>query len=168
MFVWRCDTFMNELKSLLPASYNSLTRVAQALDTPEGPATLNAVYPTLQKISVDYAIMEPASTGRGAGQVVTVEMHVQWLDVGSWPALAETLYNDDHDNAVECKSCLFVDSDNNIIVSNDPEHLVTTVGVSDMIIVHTRDITMVCPKTESQRVKDLVGKVKEKFGAKYL
>lgn len=168
MFVWRCDTVMNELKSHLPASYAGLTKVAQAMGTPEGASTLNAVYPTLPKISVDYAIMEPASTGKGAAQVVTVEMPVQWLDVGSWPALAETLHNDDHDNAVECKSCLFVDSDNNIIVSDDPEHLVTTIGVSDMIIVHTRDITMVCPKTEAQRVKDLVGKVKDKFGNKYV
>jgi len=55
----------------------------------------------------------------------------------------------------------------NIVVSSDPEHLVTTIGVSDMIIVHTRDATMVCPKSEAQRVKELVGKVKEKYGERY-
>ena len=112
-------------------------------------------------------VMEPASQGRGKARVVTVEMPIEWLDVGSWPALAETLHNDAHDNAVECPTCLFIDSDNNIIVSNDPEHLVSTIGISDMIIVHTKEITMVCPKTESQRVKDLVHKVKEKYGDKY-
>jgi mannose-1-phosphate guanylyltransferase len=40
-------------------------------------------------------------------------------------------------------------------------------GISDMIIVHTPDATLVCPKSEAQRVKDLVARVREKFGAKY-
>ena len=61
-----------------------------------------------------------------------------------------------------------MDSDDNIVVSEDPEHLISLIGISDMIVVHTKDTTMVCPKSESQRVKDLVGKVKEKFGQRYL
>jgi mannose-1-phosphate guanylyltransferase len=44
----------------------------------------------------------------------------------------------------------------------------TLIGISDMIVVHTRDATMVCPKGEAQRVKELVGKVKEKYGDRYL
>ena len=95
-------------------------------------------------------------------------MPVQWLDVGSWPALAETLQTDEHNNAVDCRRVRLLDSDDNIVISEDPEHLVSTIGVSDMIIVHTKDATLVCPKSESQRVKDLVGKVKEKFGEKFL
>jgi mannose-1-phosphate guanylyltransferase len=62
---------------------------------------------------------------------------------------------------------VLIDSDNNIVVSHDPDHLVATLGVSDMIIVHTPDITMVCPKSEAQRVKELVARAKEKFGGKY-
>lgn len=167
MFVWRCDTVMGELKAHLPEAYEGLTKVAQAWSTPQRDAVLNEVYPKLPKISIDYAVMEPAAQQKGRARVVTVEMPVQWLDVGSWPALAETLHLDDHDNAVQTDTFLFVDSDNNIIVSDDPAHLVTTIGVSDMIVVHTKDITLVCPKTEAQRVKDLVGKVKDKYGAKY-
>ena len=62
---------------------------------------------------------------------------------------------------------MFIDSDDNIVISSDPEHLVTTIGVSDTIIVHTRDATMICPKREAQRVKELVGRVQEKFGKKF-
>ena len=109
----------------------------------------------LKKISIDYAVMEPASQGKGKGQVVVVEMPVRWLDVGSWPALAETLPTDEHNNATSCPFCVLVDSDDNIVISEDPAHLVTTVGISDMIIVHTRDATLVCPKSEAQRVKEL-------------
>src|SRR4051812_44837876 len=168
MFVWRCDTVLNELASHLPESYRGLTQIADAWDTPRRQQVLNETYPKLPKISIDYAVMEPASQGKGKAQVAVVEMPVQWLDVGSWPALAETLRTDEHNNAVSCQTCVFVDSDDNIIVSEDPEHLVSLIGISDMIVVHTKDTTMVCPKSESQRVKDLVGRVKEKYGAKYL
>jgi mannose-1-phosphate guanylyltransferase len=129
---------------------------------------LNAVYPTLPKISIDYGVMEPASQGKGKATVAVVEMPVQWLDVGSWPALAETLRTDDHHNATEGQAFVFVDSDDNIVVSEDPNHLVSLIGVSDMIVVHAKDATLVCPKSEAQRVKDMVAKVKEKFGDRYL
>jgi mannose-1-phosphate guanylyltransferase len=168
MFVWRCDTVLNELASHLPDSYRGLTQIADAWDTPRRQQVLNETYPKLPRISIDYAVMEPASQGKGKAQVAVVEMPVQWLDVGSWPALAETLRTDEHNNAVACDTCVFVDSDDNIIVSDDPEHLVSLIGISDMIVVHTKDTTMVCPKSESQRVKDLVGRVKEKYGWKYL
>ena len=104
---------------------------------------------------------------RTMGVTLVVEMPVKWLDVGSWPALSETLAMDEHDNAVDCNSCIFLDSDGNIVISTDPEHLISTIGLSDMIIVHTKDATLVCPKGEAQRVKELVGKVKEKFGNRY-
>lgn len=167
MFVWRCDAVLGELKQHLPASYTGLSAIGADWGTDRQDATLATSYPTLPKISIDYAVMEPAAAGKGAAHVVTVEMPIEWLDVGSWPALAETLDIDDHDNAVDCKTCLFVDSADNIIVSQDPEHLVATIGVSDMIIVHTPQITLICPKSEAQRVKDLVGKAKDKYGEKY-
>ncbi len=168
MFVWRADTVLGEIETLLPESYRGLSQIAEAWDTPGQNDVLKAVYPKLPKISVDYAIMEPASQGKGDGQVVVVEMPVQWLDVGSWPALAETLHSDEHDNAVDARACAFIDCDGNIVISHDADHLVSMIGVSDMIIVHTKDATLVCPKRDAQRVKELVAKVKGKFGDKYL
>jgi mannose-1-phosphate guanylyltransferase len=167
MFVWRCDTVLAELAQHLPDSHNGLAQIAAAWDTPQQDATLRDAFPQLPKISIDYAVMEPASQNKGRGRVVVVEMPVQWLDVGSWPALAETLSTDEHDNAVDCTSCVFLDSDGNIVVNQDPDHLVSAIGISDMIVVHTKDVTLVCPKSEAQRVKELVGRVKEKFGDRY-
>jgi mannose-1-phosphate guanylyltransferase len=128
---------------------------------------LKDVYPRLPKISIDYAIMEPVSRQQGNAEVVVVEMPVNWLDIGSWPALAETLPVDEHNNAVSAKCVVFLDSDDNVVVNQDPEHLISTIGVSDMIIVHARDATLICPKDQAQRVKELVGKVKEKYGDKF-
>ena len=95
-----CDTVLNELATHLPEAHKGLMQIADAWDTPQHEKVLNEAYPKLPKISVDYAIMEPASQGKGKAQVVVVEMPVQWLDVGSWPALAETLETDEHDNAI--------------------------------------------------------------------
>lgn len=167
MFVWRADTLLAEMKALLPQAHAGWSKVADAWDTPHQAQVLQQIYPTLPKISVDYALMEPASQGNGSGKVVTVEMPVEWLDVGSWPALADILETDANDNAVDSQTCVLLDSDNNIVVSTGHEHLVATIGVSDMIIIHTPDATLICPKIEAQRVKDLVGKVKEKFGDRY-
>lgn len=168
MFVWRADTVLNELATHLPASYSGLIQIAENWGSASEKNTLEDVYPTLPKISIDYAVMEPASQGKGKAQVYTVEMDIQWLDVGSWATLAETMTIDEHDNAVDAGTYISVDSDSNIIFSHDPNHLVSVLGVSDMIIVHTPDATMVCPKSEAQRVKDLVARVKEKHGEKFV
>jgi mannose-1-phosphate guanylyltransferase len=168
MFVWRCDTVLGELAAHLPESHAGLAKIAGAWNTPQRDKVLNEIYPTLKKISIDYAVMEPASQGKGKAHVTVVEMPVQWLDVGSWPALAETLGNDEHNNAAQCAVHVLLDSDDNIVVCEDPNHLISTIGVSDMIIVHTKDATLVCPKSQSERVKELVGRVKEKYGERYM
>ncbi len=167
MFVWRADTVLKELQSFLPTAHAGWMKIADAWNTPDQQRVLREVYPTLQKISIDYALMEPASLGKGVGQVATVEMPVEWLDVGSWPALADVLETDSADNAIDCPACVLLDSDNNIVVSKNGDHLITTIGISDMIIVHTADATLICPKSEAQRVKELVAKIKEKSGGKY-
>lgn len=167
MFVWRCDTVLNELAIHLPGSAKGLSQIAQAWRTPQQEAVLRDVYPRLPKISIDYAVMEPASQKKGQASVVVVEMPVDWTDVGSWPALAEILPVDEHNNAIECKTGLFLDSDDNVIFSQDSTHLISLIGVSDMIVVHTGDATLICPKDEAQRVKELVGKVRDKFGGKF-
>jgi mannose-1-phosphate guanylyltransferase len=168
MFVWRCDTVLKELATHLPGSYRGLTQIADAWGTDRQEAVLKEVYPRLPKISIDYAIMEPVSQQqKGDAHVVVVEMPVEWLDVGSWPALAETLPTDDRNNAVSCPTGLFLDSDDNVIISQDPDHLISTIGLADMIVVHSRDITLVCPKEQAQRVKELVAKLKEKYGDRF-
>jgi mannose-1-phosphate guanylyltransferase len=167
MFVWRCDTVLRELATHLPGSHKGLAQIAQAWGTPSQDSVLQEVYPRLPRISIDYAVMEPASRDKSDAHVVVVEMPVEWLDIGSWPALAETLPVDEHNNAVSCATGVFLDSDDNVIVSQDAAHLITTIGVSDLIIVHAPDATLICHKDHAQRVKELVGKVKEKFQNKF-
>jgi mannose-1-phosphate guanylyltransferase len=167
MFVWRADTVLAELAAHLPDSHAGLSRIASAWSGPDREQVLGKTYPTLPKISIDYAVMEPAAAGAGAAQVLVVELGVQWLDIGSWPALSTTLEPDPDGNAVQASTVL-VDAAGNIVVSDDPEHLVAAVGLRDMVVVHTADVTMICPKADAERVKQVVAEVQRRHGERYL
>ena len=88
---------------------------------------LEEVYPTLERISVDFAVMEPAATDP-AVTVAAIPMPVSWLDVGSWPAFARTCPRDGQKNALAASRHLLLDTSNCLVVSDDPDHLVATIG----------------------------------------
>lgn len=166
MFVWRADTVLDALRGSLPKSVSVLTGLAAEWSDPGTAAKLGEQFTGLEKISVDYAVLEPTARGDNNARVVVVPLSIDWLDVGSWPALAQILDTDPDGNATEAASVL-VDSAGNIIVSDDPEHLVATVGLRDTIVIHTSDVTMVCPKSAAERVKELVASVESEHGKRF-
>lgn len=165
-FVWRCATVLAELAEHLPEAHRGLAEIGTAWATPTAARVLERVYPTLPKISIDYAVMEPAARGDGSAHVLVVPMPVEWLDVGSWPTLASTLDQDSAGNA-SAGATVLVDSAGNIVVSDDEAHLIATVGLRDMIVVHTADVTMVCPRGAAERVKELATAVQHRYGDTY-
>src|SRR5215213_5408135 len=164
MFVWRAQTVLDALREHLPESAAGLARIVAAPPGSVRDAVLAEVFPTLPKISVDYAVLEPAATE--PGRVLVVDLDVDWLDVGSWPALAHTLGSDGAGTALRGLSVL-VDSADNIVFSDDPGHLVALVGVRDSVVVHTADVTLVCPVADAERVKELLAAVETRNGRRY-
>ena len=164
MFVWRAQTVLDALEKHLPESAAGLARVVAVPAGPEREAVLAEVFPTLPRISVDYAVLEPAATE--PGRVLVVDLAVDWLDVGSWPALAATLDDDGEGNAVR-GPVVAVDSSGNVVLSDDPDHLIALVGVRDSVVVHTADVTMVCPVGDAERVKQLLAVVESRYGARF-
>ncbi|MBB3086133.1 mannose-1-phosphate guanylyltransferase [Geodermatophilus sabuli] len=164
MFVWRAQTVLDALAEHLPESAAGLERVVAVPVGPERDAVLAEVFPSLPKISVDYAVLEPAATE--PGRVLVVDLDVDWLDVGSWPALAGTLEGDDAGNALRGLT-LLADSAGNVVFSDDPGHLVALIGVRDSVVVHTADVTMVCPMTDAERVKQLLAEVERRHGPRF-
>ncbi|CCG04954.1 mannose-1-phosphate guanylyltransferase [Blastococcus saxobsidens] len=163
MFVWRARTVLDALREHLPPTADALDRVVAAEPGADREAVLTEVFPTLPKISVDYAVLEPAAR---SGRVLVVDLDVDWLDVGSWPALAHTLDGDGAGNAVHGMAVL-LDSAGNVVFSDDPEHLVALIGVRDSVVVHTADVTMVCPVADAERVKQLLAAVEAGHGSRY-
>ena len=157
MFIFHAGSFLSALERLQPQSYAGIKRIADAWGTDQQQSVLSEVYPSLPKISVDYGMMETASSD-DAITICTVPMDVQWLDVGSWPSYGDVLKADSNGNKSDTKS-LHLDSNNVLCVSSDKSHTITTIGCEDLVIVHTDDATLVFPASEAQRVKEMHGLV---------
>jgi mannose-1-phosphate guanylyltransferase len=167
MFVWRAQTLLDCLRRFEPASAAGLTRVADSWGTAEQSAVLNEVYPTLRKVSVDFAVMEPASRDTNF-RVAAVPMPLEWLDIGSWPMFAETCPRDENENALAAQRHVLVDSRRTLVASSDPQHVIATIGCEDMLVIHTPDATLVCRADRAEEIKKVYGLVGERFGAEYL
>ncbi|MEN6405157.1 MAG: mannose-1-phosphate guanylyltransferase [Thermoguttaceae bacterium] len=163
MFVWRADTLLDCIRRFAPHNYEGLQRIAEAWNTPRRRQTLEEVYPTLPKISVDYAVMEPASRDASVA-VAALSMPLRWRDVGSWPSLAETCPHDEHGNAKAASRTLLVDTRGTLVASSDPNHLIATLGCDDLIVVHTPDATLVCRRDCADAIKELHKKIAADHG----
>lgn len=163
MFVWRAETFLAQLAHLVPDCHATVRTLAAQ------PERLEELFPTLPKISVDYAVMEPASQGRGAdgARVVAVRLPITWHDVGGFPALAEHLPRDEHGNAVDGSSLLLDAHDNLVINKSDDGTVLAVLGMTDTIVVRHGNVTLVCPVGQAERIKELVGKAAEALGEAY-
>jgi mannose-1-phosphate guanylyltransferase len=162
MFAWRTSAILDEVKTNLPVSYHGVTEIARHWDTPQREDKLHEIYPGLQKISIDFAVMERAR------EVYVVEMDCNWADVGSWTQLASVLEADAHGNIAVAPRVLNLGSSGVTVVSESPEHLIATVGLKDLVIVHADDATLVCKKRDAQSLKELIARIREAYDERYL
>lgn len=167
MFVWKASTFLNCIKKYQAKIYSQLTEIADAWGRPDFAAVRDRIYPGLKKISVDYAVMEPASVDPEY-KVAAVPMPLSWLDIGSWPAYAETCPKDKDGNRKGSGKALMLDSRNTFTTSSDEQHLIATIGCEDLIIIHTPKTTLVCPRDRAQEIKALHNLAGQEFGDEYL
>ena len=163
MFVWRAGTLLDCIRRYEPASYAGLAKIGAAWPTPQRAATLAGEFPVLKKISVDFAVMEPAARDPQV-RVAAVPMPLQWLDVGSWPMFAETCRRDAAGNALGSDRVLLLDTHGAVVASSDPQHVIAGIGCDDLIIIHTPDATLVCRKDCAEAIKELHRQVGAKFG----
>jgi mannose-1-phosphate guanylyltransferase len=175
MFVFSAGTFLECLAAFKPDSLEGLKKIQDAWGTKRQTKVLQEIYPTLPKISVDFAVMEPASApSRDAAkgnhphpfQVCTVLTDVQWLDVGSWSSFAQTLEPDKMGNRVGGQMVpVLVDSKNNLVVGEAGQgaHTVALLGVENLIVVHTRDATLVMTRDKAEQLKKLHEQVADRL-----
>jgi mannose-1-phosphate guanylyltransferase len=167
MFVWSAATLLDCIRRYEPDNFSGLARIAEAWGTPEQEAVLAQVYPSLRKVSVDYAVMEPASRDPSM-LVAALPMPLEWLDVGSWVTFAKTCPVDEQANALGAGRAVLEETSNTLVVSSDPEHLIATVGCENLIVIHTPDATLVCRADQAEAIKALQEKVRLLFGQEYV
>jgi mannose-1-phosphate guanylyltransferase len=146
MFVWSARAIRQAFEKLQPAMAKGCARLAASRLK-----NFAKEYQQLEKISVDYAIMEKANN------VVVANGDFPWDDVGDWPAVGRH-YDKDAANNVARGNFVGLDASDCVVVG-DKKHLVAAVGVRDLVIVHTPDATLVCHRNETQKVRELVKKL---------
>lgn len=155
MFVWRTDAILAAFRKHLPEHHRRLGDIREALGSSRLPAALAKAYAELPRISIDYGIMEKADN------VAMIEADFEWDDVGSWNAAAARRAKDGQGNALEALAAA-VDTRNCFVVSTDDGHLVATLGVENLVVVHTKDATLICPKDRAEDLKRLVEAIRAK------
>ncbi|GAB5444726.1 MAG: mannose-1-phosphate guanylyltransferase [Fuerstiella sp.] len=160
IFCWKAETILRHLQEQEPETHQRLLKIGEAIGTETYEDVLQAEFPQMNSISIDYAVLERA-TG-----VTVIEAPFEWDDVGSWLAVARLSDADEHGNTADGK-VVTVDASNNIIRTTD-QHLVAALGVEDLIIVHTPDATMVARREDSERVKQILEQLKHRGDTQYL
>ncbi len=152
IFVTRSDVILKEIAAYLPNLYASLKKI-QTLGPDEIPDFLEATYPDLPDISIDYGVMEKTKRAR------MVEADFGWSDVGSWDALYDLSPKDTSENVSEgrvlledCEGCLF----------QSQGRLIAGVGLKGLFVIDSPDATLILPRGKSQEVRRVVERLKEK------
>ncbi|AOS45526.1 Alginate biosynthesis protein AlgA [Lacunisphaera limnophila] len=154
MFVWRVPVVETAFRAHAAALYVGLTKLEVAAQSAGGwAAALAEVYPSLPRISVDYALMEKSTN------VVVVPATFDWDDVGAWPAIAKHFTPDAAGNVL--RGLAMVEGGANNIIVSDDGHLTAVVGASDLVVVYTANATLVCSKEKAQEIKALLKRLGE-------
>jgi mannose-1-phosphate guanylyltransferase len=148
IFIWQNRTLQQLLKTHLPAHWSGLEQIRSALGTPMYADVLATVYSTLEKVSVDYGVLEAAEN------IWMVHGRFGWDDLGSWTALERILAADEAKNVVVGRHVGLDTS--HCIIYGQGEKVVATIGLQDLIIAETEHGLLICPKSRLQDIRHLV------------
>ncbi|HNR93677.1 MAG TPA: sugar phosphate nucleotidyltransferase [Kiritimatiellia bacterium] len=157
MFIWSVKAIEKALRIHRLPLYQMMQNLAPAIGTGAFKDALADAFGALEKISIDYAVMEKADN------VLMAEGSFAWDDVGSWPALENHFPKDDRGNTVigQMES---VGAENSIVFSRG--RLTALVGVENLIVVQAEGATLICARDKAQDIKQLVQKLRDsgKYG----
>jgi mannose-1-phosphate guanylyltransferase len=151
MFIWRLETFMNSFEKHCPAQFSICSQIADNAESEPIDKVMSELFPDIEPISIDYGLMEKSDN------VITLEAEFDWHDLGSWSSLPEVLEVDESGN-VKTGKTVAINTDNSIIYSDN--HLVTTFGISDLVVISANNAIFVCPRKDTDSVRQIVEKLK--------
>ena len=168
IFLWSARTLANAIREHSPAMAPLLERIAEAHRTSkaEFDRVFAEVYPQCENISIDYAVLEPRSAkGEAGAEIYCLPGDFEWNDLGSWSAL--------HEHVADCPPgkisvanvfdgedplCISIDSTGNYV--HAPGKVIALVGVSNLVVVQTKDALLITTRERSQDVGKVVAELK--------
>ena len=152
MFIWKSSVVEASLEAYVPQLKAALDEIKKRLQSGEDmQECLASQYPSLEKVSIDYAVIEKAEN------VKTLEATFDWDDVGEWPAIERHFPKDESGNVAR-GVVEIMDAQNNIVFAEE-DHTIAVLGVQDLIIVNSPDATLISHKDRAQDIKKIVQKI---------
>ena len=149
IFVWNIDTIVESLRAFVPDLAAKMDIMSESFFTPSERKIVGDIFPTCEKISIDYAVMEKAD------YIYTIPGDFGWSDVGTWGSLWTLLSHDEDGNAVVGENVHLNDCRGCIVHAPGAESVVLQ-GLEDSIVVERDGRLLVCKLSEEQRIKDFV------------
>ncbi len=137
-------------KKFAPEMYEILLKIQKSWGSPDFEITISQLYPNLEKISFDNLILEKINEEQG----YVIAADLGWSDVGAWEALKEALSSEEKENVIKGNVLLEESSDN--LVFNYKDQLVVGIDLSEMLVINTEDVILICPKKSVPKIKKLV------------
>ena len=147
IFVWNIDTISKAIRTFKPNLASIMDEMAPSFYTDQEKDVVGRLFPTCDKISIDYAVMEKSK------DIYTLPAEFGWSDLGSWGSLRTLLPQDEYGNAkigkdirpYDCKNC---------VVHTADETKVVVLGLDGYIIAEKHGQLLVCQLKEEQRIKE--------------
>ncbi|MBE6300109.1 MAG: mannose-1-phosphate guanylyltransferase [Bacteroidales bacterium] len=155
IFIWRNSVIKNALKRYIPEITSRFEEVKEFLATPKEAESIEAIFPTLQNISIDFALMEKAQN------VYVLCAEFGWSDIGTWDSLYDISRKDHRGNADLGNTLIYDSSDN--IISVKTGKLAVIEGLDNFIIADSDDVLLICKKGDENRLRQIFNDVKSKF-----
>ncbi|SEB28284.1 mannose-1-phosphate guanylyltransferase [Paenibacillus sp. 276b] len=159
IFVWKVNTIRYYIQELMPEMHDILETMKVVLDSENRDELIRSEFLKMPDQSIDYGIMEKVSN------IYVIPCVFGWDDVGSWTALERINELDENGNVIR-GNILNLDTKRCIIESNGK--LIATLGIEDLIIVDTEDVTLICTKEKAQEVKLLLKELRTQKMEEYL
>jgi mannose-1-phosphate guanylyltransferase len=160
MFFWRASTFLECLRQFLPQTHTALAELSACIGTKRYASALRRIYRRLENISVDYAVMEPATRATSASlRVSVIPAKIGWSDIGSWAAVYELLAARQGASVtlganISAGPSFTLDASGNYLWSQ--KKFIAAIGVNDLVLVETDDAILLCHRHSSQDVAKVV------------
>ncbi|MGB5498104.1 MAG: sugar phosphate nucleotidyltransferase, partial [Maribacter sp.] len=160
IFIWGVNTIVKAFENFQPSQYKLFEAGIDQYNTSGEQEFIKENYPKAENISIDYAILEQSKA------IYVLPATFDWNDLGTWGSLYDKLDKDGDNNAVVNSKVITEDAQGNMIRS-PKDKVVVVDGLSDYIIVDKEEVLLIYPKSKEQDIKQVLGKVKDKFGDKY-
>ena len=161
IFLWKASSIINALGACSPDLNAVFESGRSEFGTDRERTFIAQAFPSCLSISIDYAVMERASN------VYVQTVTFGWNDLGTWSALYDMSPKNRDGNVTQRCQVLAYNSTGNIFAVKD-DKLIVVDGLDDYIIADSGDVLLICPKSQEQRIKQMVNDAKVNYGDKYL